>query len=448
MHLHKALACVAKLPWPDAFDDLRRHIDPQWVHEALEATGTATLRRRRLPADQVIWLVLGMALMRDRSIAEVADSLDLALPAQDGSTVAHSAVIQARSRLGEEPMAWLFDTCAMKWAHASAGRHRWRGLALYGLDGSTLRVWDSRENRQHFGLPRSGPRGDAAYPQLRLVVLAALRSHLLAAASFGPYTVGEGTLASQLWSEVPDDSLCIVDRNFLAANVLTPLARDGANRHWLVRAKKSTVWQEIESLGKDELLVEMKVNPAARRADPSLPKTWTARAIRYQRPGFQPQWLLTSMLEHRRYPAREIVELYHERWELELGYDEIKTEMLEREETIRSRSPERVRQEVWGVLLAFNLVRLEMERLAEDAKVDPTSISFVVTLHLVRDEWLLSTFASPGAIPRHLKKLRENLRRLVLPPRRSSRGYPRAVKIKMSSYPKKHRAGGGEAAPK
>lgn len=445
MHLRKALTCVAKVPWPDSFDDLRRHIDPEWIHEALEATGTATLRRRRLPAEQVIWLVLGMALMRDRSIVEIVDSLDLALPVQDDSALAQSSVTQARSRLGEEPMAWLFDTCARKWAHASAARHRWRGLALYGVDGSTLRVWDSEENRQHFTLAK-GERGEAAYPQLRLAMLAALRSHLLAAAAIGPYTVGEGTLAAELWAELPDDSLCIVDRNFLHANVLVPLARDGANRHWLVRAKKSTVWKQIEQLGKDELLVEMKVSPAARRADPSLPQTWMARAIRYQRPGFQPQWLLTSMLDRKQHPAREIAELYHERWELEQGYDEIKTEMLDREETIRSRSPERVRQEVWGVLLAFNLVRLEMERLAEQVKVEPTSISFVVALHLIRDEWLLSTFASPGAIPRHLKKLRENLRRLVLPPRRSKRAYPRAVKIKMSSYPKKHRSGGREAA--
>lgn len=446
MHLRKALTCVAELPWPDSFDDLRRHIDPVWIHEALEATGTATLRRRRLPAEQVIWLVLGMALMRDRSITEVVDSLDLALPARRGSTIAHSAVIQARNRLGEEPMAWLFETCARRWAHASAARHRWKGLALYGLDGSTLRVWDSDENRQHFGLPQGGPRGDAAYPQLRMVVLAALRSHVLAAASFGPYTVGEGTLASRLWSEVPDDALCIVDRAFLAANVLIPLARGGANRHWLVRAKKSTAWKQIEQLSKDELLVEMEVSPFARRTDPSLPKTWVARAIRYQRQGFQPQWILTSMLDCKAYPACEIVGLYHERWELEQGYDEIKTEMLDREETIRSRSPERVRQEVWGVLLAFNLVRLEMERLAEEAKVEPTSISFVVSLHLIRDEWLLSTFATPGAIPRHLKKLRENLRRLLLPPRRSSRRYPRAVKIKMSSYPKKHRETGQKPA--
>lgn len=441
MQLGKALTAVADLPRPDSFEDLRRHIDPEWVQQALDATGTATLRRRRLPAEQVVWLVLGMALLRDRSIVHVADSLDLALPGSRGHTAAPSAIAQARARLGEEPMAWLFDTCAQRWAHGSADRHRWRGLALYGVDGTTLRVWDSLENREFFGLPSGGSRGDAAYPQVRLVALAALRSHLIAAASFGPYSSGEGTLALDLWSRLPDQSLCILDRNFLAANVLIPLARDGHERHWLLRAKKNTRWREIERLGKDDYLVEMKVSPFARRKDPSLPKTWVARAIRYCMPGFQPQWLLTSMLDSKVYPAREVAALYHERWEIEHAYDEIKTEILDREETIRSRTPQTVRQEIWGILLAFILVRLEMERVADEADIEPTRISFITALHLVCDEWLWSATAAPGSIPRQLKRLRADLKRFILPPRRPKRRYPREVKIKMSSYPRKRRSG-------
>jgi hypothetical protein len=439
MQLGKALARLAEMPRSDSFDDFRRHIDPDWIRDALEATGTATLRRRRLPAEQVVWLVLGMALFRDRSITQVADSLDLALPARRGPTAAPSAVSQARTRLGEEPMAWLFDTCARQWAHISADQHRWRGLALYGVDGTTLRVWDSQENRKHFGLPSGGHRGRAAYPQVRLVTLAALRSHLLAAASFGPYSTGEKTLASTLWPQLPDRSLCIVDRNFFAADVLIPLAREGDNRHWLIRAKKNLKWRELKRLGKDDYLVEMKVSRFARRNDPSLPKTWVARAIGYCHSGSELQWLLTSMLDSKEYPAREIVALYHERWEIEQGYDEIKTEMLDREETIRSRNPKRVRQEIWGILLAFNLIRLEMERVADQAEVEPTRISFIAALHLVCDEWLWCVSASPGAIPRHLSNLRNDLKRFILPPRRPKRRYPRAVKIKMSSYPRKRR---------
>ncbi len=438
MLLRNALECVAQVPKPQTFDDFRRQIDPNWIQKALQATGTATMRKRRLPAEQVIWFVVGMALFRDRSIVDVVDSLDLALPGPGGLTVAPSAVPKARTRLGEEPMEWLFNTCAKHWAHASADRYRWKGLALYGVDGTSLRVPDSEENRAHFG-SQANSRGESAYPLLRLVALFALRSHLIAAARFGPYSTGETTYARELWSALPDDSLCIVDRLYFSAEALIPLARDGNSRHWLTRAKKNQSWRVIEELGKDDHLVEMKVSASARKKDPSLPELWKLRAIRYKRAGYQPQWLLTSLLDAKTHPAQEVAVLYHERWEIELGYDEIKTEMLDREEAIRSKSKAMVRQEVWGILLAYNLVRLEMERVAEEAGVPPTRISFIASLHLICDEWIWCASATPGAIPRHLRNLRANLRRYILPPRRSDRRYPREVKIKMTKFPRNRR---------
>jgi len=436
MPLRQALQLVAQAPRPETLDSFRRHLHPDWIQQALKATGTASLRRRRLPAEQVLWLVLGMALFRDRSIVEVVDSLDLALPGSRGPTVARSAITPARDRLGAEPLRWLFHTTAEHWAHASADRHRWRGLALYGVDGTSLRLPDSPHNRAHFGAPSSGA-GDAGYPQLRLAALCALRSHLLVGASFGPYRVGEGTLARELWPALPDHSLCIVDRNFLAATTLIPLAREGTQRHWLIPAKKNTRWRELERRGRNDLLVEMKVSSPARRQDPSLPRTWIVRAIRYQRRGFKARWLLTSLLHAEVFPAREVVAMYHQRWEIELAYGEIKRGMLEREETIRSRSPERVRQEVWGILLAYNLIRLEMEKVAHHAGVVPMRISFIHCLHLIRDEFIWSASAAPGAIPRHLRRLRDDLQRYILPVRRSERSYPRAVKIRISKYPQK-----------
>lgn len=421
-----------------AFDRVRASIDPDWIDEALEATGTATLRRRRLPAEQVIWLVLGMALYRNRPIDEIVAKLDLALPGPRGPTPARSAVVQARARLGEEPMQWLFERCAEKWAHESARRYAWRGLALYGVDGTTARVPDSPENREHFGGQR-GPRGDSGYPQTRIVTLMTLRTHLLAAARFGPYAVSEAVYARSLWPQVPDNALVIVDRNFYDANVLIPLASHGVSRHWLIRAKRTTKWKVIRRLGPSDDLVELQVNRRARAANPHLPKKWFARAVRYQRRGFPPQVLLTSLLDPVLYPAAEIAALYHERWEIELGYDEVKTKMLDRQEAIRSRTPAGVGQELWGIALAYNLVRLEMVRIAEEARVAPNRISFVMALRLIRDEWLWCAVASPGTIPRHLRELRAEVLHFVLPPRRSERRYPRAVKIKMSSYDLKRR---------
>jgi hypothetical protein len=429
---------------PEQVPRFRQHIPEEWIAEALTATGTATLRRRRLPAEQVIWLVLGMGLMRDRSILDLVDKLDLALPVATRRGLASSAVTQARVRVGDEALQWLFLRCAAQWAHASADAHRWRGLALYGVDGTSLRTPDSDENREYFGDQSGRKNSLSGYPLVRLVVLMALRSHVLADASFGPYD-SEHVYAAQLWSSVPNESLTIVDRGFLAATILLSLAMQGSNRHWLTRATKSSKWRVVARLGLRDDLVEMDVSAQARAKDPSLPKTWQMRAIQYHRRGFRPQTLLTSLVNAEAYPRDEIVALYHERWELEVGYDELKTDMLARQETIRSKSPRTVAQEVWGLLLAYNLVRIEMERIAEDAGVEPTRLSFVTALRYIRDEWFwLEGTRTPGAIPRHLADMRVNIRRFVLPTRRT-RSYPRAVKLKMSNYDRKRPPSDGSA---
>ena len=196
MRLASALDCVASFPLPESVDQFSKGMAADWIQEALHSTGTATLRQRRLPAEQVVWLVIGMALFRNRPITEVVNKLDLALPSPNKPTVAPSAIVEARDRLGEEPMQWLFVRCGDEWGHRSADRDRWRGLALYGVDGTTQRVPDSEENRSYFGLADGGERGTSGYPLVRLAALMALRSHMLVAASFGPYGHGEHTYVS------------------------------------------------------------------------------------------------------------------------------------------------------------------------------------------------------------------------------------------------------------
>ncbi|MFT3916066.1 MAG: IS4 family transposase [Anaeromyxobacteraceae bacterium] len=237
---------------------------------------------------------------------------------------------------------------------------------------------------------------------------------------------------------MPDESLCIVDRNFLSSALLIGIASHGHRRHWLIRAKSDTAWKVVRSLGRGDWLVEKTVHRDARRENPDLPERWEMRAIRYQRKGFKPQTLLTSMTDPEVYPAAEIVALYHERWEIELGYDEVKTVMLDREETTRSRTPRGVSQELWGLALAYNLVRLEMERMAEDAGVTPDRVSFKNALMYIEHALLTLSLESAGRIPEHLRRLREDVVHFILPKRRL-RSYPRAVKIKMSNYPRKRR---------
>lgn len=419
-------------------------LDAEWVERALQATGKASARRRKLPAEYVVWLVIGMGLLRDRSIEEVVRHLDLVLPGshRDRRGVSGGAVVQARDRLGPQPLAWLFEKTAEAWASASADEHRWRGLAVFGVDGTTLRVPDSAENDAVFGRPGTS-RGDAAagYPQLRLVALMVLRSRLLAGLAAGPYHDGELTLAESLWSKIPDRSLIILDRGFAAYELFQRLADPNRERHWLIRArtgKCAPKLKTVRKLGPKDALVELRPSPATRSLCPTLPEVFHVRAIRYQRRGFRPQTLLTSLLDPVAYPATDIVALYHERWELELGFDEVKTHTLEREEaSLRCKASDRVEQELWGLALAYNLVRLAMARVANKANVSPARISYRHAINFIRLFWLSAHLVSPGALPKRLDALHKELALLILPPRRSQRRFPRAVKIKMSKFPRK-----------
>jgi len=433
VNLDDALHEVAAFSVGDRLDGLKQHLNAAWIEEALAASGTVSLRRRRLPADQVVWMVVGMGLIRNVPIEHVVDKLELALPDKKGTLIAKSAISKARQRLGEDPLAYLFSATAAEWATRSADAHRWRGLAVYGLDGTTMRVADSEENRAAFGGQKAGAgRGDSGYPQVRVVAMMALRSHVLSAFRFADYRTGETTLARDIWNEVPEESLVIVDRNFLVKKDLIHLETSG-NRHWLSRTKVNTKWAIQEKLGKDDYIVEWDVH------ETGLPRTWTLRAIHYKKKGFPRATLLTSLLDPEKYPAKELIAIYHERWETEIGYDELKTHMLDRQEAIRSKTPAGVRQELWGIALAYNLVRVEMERVAVEADVPPTRISFVASLQWIRDEFHTLSLRSmtPGAVPASLARLRQRLKRLVLPPRREGRVFPRAVKVKMSNYPRK-----------
>jgi hypothetical protein len=440
MDLGEALCEVGAGRAAESFALFAQTLDGRWIDQALQATGTATVRRRKLPAEHVVWIVIGMGLLRDRSIEEVVRHLGLVLPGVDPPTgrqsVTPGAVVQARDRLGEPPLQGLFTRSAEAWAAAAAEKDRWRGLTVFGVDGSRLRIPDTPDNDRAFGRPKSG-RGRAGYPQLRIVALMVLRSHLLAGLAIGGCNEAELTLAASLWPKLPDNSLTILDRGFVSYLLFHQIRTAGTDRHWLTRGKKNLNWRVLRKLGPNDFLVELPVHKNLRRAHPELPEVIRARLLRYQRRGFRPQTLLTSLLDPAAFPAADLIELYHERWELELGFDEIKTHTLERHEAhLRSRAPDRIRQELWGLAIGYNLVRLEMERVSRRAAVAPRRISYRHALMLIRNFWVSAWIASPGVLPQRLDALHHELALLILPPRRARR-FPRAVKIKMSNYPLK-----------
>lgn len=411
---------------------LSQAVDPEWIAQALALTGKASIRKRKLPAEQVIWLVIALALYRHQSIPEVVAHLDLSLPDEINPDIAKSALTQARQRLGREPLAQLFGMSAACWDERHQVKGGWRGLARYAVDGSTLRTSDSAQNRDHFGAQAYSGGVVASYPQVRLLTLTSLASHLIRDAVFGIYGKNEMLYAKDLLAAVPDRSLTVFDKGFFSASLLLQLQTKGEHRHWLIPAKKSLVWERLDADPYD-YRVRMSVSPQARKADPTLPALWEARAIETVSRHGKKRILLTSLMDAKAYPAQEIVHQYEERWRIETSYREIKQDMLGSKLTLRSGTPETVYQEIWGALLAYNLVRLEMAEVAAEAQVNPTQLSFTTALHYLRHEWGWMAIEAPGKIPAHLLRLRNRLGDLLLPQKRG-RTCPRLVKKRPQKY--------------
>jgi hypothetical protein len=204
---------------------------------------------------------------------------------------------------------------------------------------------------------------------------------------------------------IPEDSLTIVDRGFLSYLIIFQLVAERRNRHFLCRAKKNTRYEVVGRLPDGTALAFIDPSKSLRRQEPGIPGPLEVRAITYQHPGGQKGVLLTTLIDHVAYPAEEIIRLYHERWELELAFDEVKTDMLERKEALRSKKPEGVYQEVWALLLTYNLVRREMQLTATETDVDPSRISFKNSLLFIRNFFVSARYVSPGSLPKHLGEL-------------------------------------------
>jgi hypothetical protein len=216
---------------PPAFAELGRHIPIEWLEQILKlAPGFAKMRERKMPLDRALWMVIGMAVFADRSIPAVVSHLRLALPGGP-SGIDPSALPQARQRLGAAPVEALLELIGQHWAISSAGESRWRGLRLFASDGTCMRVPDTTANEAAFGRPGSGHRSIAGYPQVRLVALMAVRSHLIVAANHGGMDQGEPTLIQPLLEQIPDDSLTILDRGFISWKLAHAIRSNGRERH-------------------------------------------------------------------------------------------------------------------------------------------------------------------------------------------------------------------------
>lgn len=263
---------------PLEWDGLGQHLPYEWIEYAVQASGSASVRRRRLPAQQVVWLVIALALYRHQSISEVVDELDLALPAADASFASKSAIAQARQRIGAAPLAWLFHESARNWVAQDQAKYPFKGFSLFAMDGTTLRTADSAANRRHFGASAATHGRIGSYPQLRAVTLTALATHLVSDAVFGPYDINEMIWARELIARVPANSITVFDKGFLSAQLLCNLVSGGENRHYIIPAKSNLRW-EVVSGSEGDQIVRKRVSPQARTQCPDLPEFWQARAV-------------------------------------------------------------------------------------------------------------------------------------------------------------------------
>lgn len=164
-------------------------------------------------------------------------------------------------------------------------------------------------------------------------------------------------------------------------------------------------YEVVEAFSDNDLLIDMPVSPQARKKTPNLPETWRARFIAYQKPKGEIKGFVTSLVDPTRYPLDKLLNIYWQRWEIEEGYGELKQAQLQSKVTLRSQFTEGVRQELWGVLIAYNLVRLEMVAIAKEAEVAPTRISFSAAISLIDTQLMWLALSPDGKLPAKLKQM-------------------------------------------
>ncbi len=367
------------------------------VKAVLAAQGKASRRQRELPAHVVVYYVIALALFMQVSYREVLRCLLEGLawllgPEQAVKVTGKSGISQARTRLGWQVLRQLYDEVVKPLA-VEATRGAWyRSWRLVSLDGSTLAVADEQANRQDFGHPRN-QRGAGAYPQIRFVALVENGTHVLFGAQLGGYGTGENTLAEAVVERLQPGMLCLGDRGFFSYDLWKRARARGADLLW--RLKKDLRFPVEQALPDGSYLSRM--HPPA-GAPPAADAEIPVRVIEYRLEGVEgaePSYrLLTTILEPGVAPAEELAALYHERWEIEGAFDELKTHLRGAQIVLRSKTPDLVRQEFYGLLLAHFAVRGLMHEAALQVDEDPDRLSFLHAVRVIRRKLPLY-----GAIP-------------------------------------------------
>ena len=334
-------------------------LSPELIDKCLKESGIVTLRKRRLPLEMMVWSIVGMSMFRHLPMSDVVNQLDIMLPGKR-PFVAPSAVVQARQRLGSDVVKRIFEQTQELW-HDTTPSPDFCGLKILGVDGVVWRTPDTKENEEAFGKLHNDKR-ESAYPQIRMVCQMELTSHLLTASAFDKVATNEMRLAADLIPSTPDNSLTLFDKGFYSLGLLNQWKNTGIKRHWLIPLKKGTQFEVVRKLSARDQIIRLKTTPQARKKWDGLPATIEARLVKRLIKG-KSYSILTSMTDPLRYPVANIADLYAHRWEIKLGFREMKQYMLRNLLTLHSKKPEMIKQELWGVLLSYNLIRFQMAKI-------------------------------------------------------------------------------------
>jgi hypothetical protein len=408
---------------PGHLGELTRLIPFEMVDEALASTRTTQKRLRDLPSRVVVYLLIAAGLFAELGYLQVWARLIAGLDGIPVAMPSSSALTQARRRVGVAPLAAVFRLLA----GPAAGAVRWRKLLVCAIDSTTLFVPDSPANLTRFPY-QGGGNGPSGYPMLRLMAVVACGTRTVIDIAFGSWRVGETSMAPRLFGCLRPGMLVLADRNFAAADVITRIASTGADL--LIRAKNSRVLPSITHLPDGSWLsrlggIEVRVIDAEITATLAGRKQHTGR---YR--------LITTLTDHRRYPAREIVTLYHQRWEIETAFLEMKSTLLGGK-VLRAQTPAGIEQEIYALLSGYQALRLAIADALLGHHIAPDRAGFTIALNTARDQIVQAAGIIADTVIDLIGTIGHAVRTGLLPHRRT-RICPRVVKRAIS----KHRAKG------
>ena len=357
------------------------------IEEVLAETGKASQRERLLPAPAVVYYVMALALWREAPLEEVlrvvCEGLQWLSGGQASAVQASKgAISQARTRLGPEVMRQLAERVLEPIAAPGAPGAWYRGLRVMALDGSCMDVADEQANAEYFGYAGSA-RGSSAFPQLRLMALVECGTHVVVAAELAPYITSEKVMAAHMLpAKLKPGMLVLADRGFYSFKLFRIGCATGAMLAWRVSSTiKLDVAQELPdgsflSTVYDSLDTKRSAGQTVRVVEYALEGSATPTKDSYR--------LITNILDPEQAPALELAALYHERWEIESVFDEFKTHLRANSTVLRSKTPDLVKQELWGLLLAHFAIRQLMAQAAWPRGLDPDRLSFVHAMRVIK----------------------------------------------------------------